>query len=82
MPEPDKRMETVLTGSHECTEAAQMAATIQNSLKVALRIRMKEALKCLDAEAIARQSKAVTAKVKSDLGYRRYQLSALSSSSP
>ncbi|KAH8240366.1 hypothetical protein KR038_010676 [Drosophila bunnanda] len=45
-----------------------MAATIQNSLKVALRKTMKDALKGLDAEAIARQSKAVTAKVKSYSG--------------
>lgn len=59
-------METVRTGSLECAvddPAAGMAATIQNTLKVALRKRMKDALKGIDAEAIARQSQAVTAKV-------------------
>ncbi|KAH8254371.1 hypothetical protein KR032_009695 [Drosophila birchii] len=49
-----------------------MAATIQNSLKVALRKTMKDALKGVDAEAIARQSKAVTAKVKSYQGVKGY----------
>ncbi|XP_020801319.1 5-formyltetrahydrofolate cyclo-ligase [Drosophila serrata] len=72
MPVPDKRMETVLTGSYECSEA-QMAATIQNSLKVALRKTMKDALKGLDAEAIARQSKAVTTKVLQSEVFRQAQ---------
>ncbi|KAI8038684.1 hypothetical protein M5D96_008592 [Drosophila gunungcola] len=65
MPGLESQMETVLTGSPECAvqvPASGMAATIQNTLKVALRKRMKDALKNLDTEAIARQSRAVTAK--------------------
>ncbi|KAH8333409.1 hypothetical protein KR074_001812 [Drosophila pseudoananassae] len=40
-----------------------MAATIQNTVKAALRKRIKDTLKCLDPENIVRQSQAVTAKV-------------------
>ncbi|XP_034652115.1 5-formyltetrahydrofolate cyclo-ligase [Drosophila subobscura] len=50
-----------------------MASTIQNSLKVALRKRMKDALKRLDAESIKRQSHAVTAKVLQSEAFRQAQ---------
>ncbi|EDW92311.1 5-formyltetrahydrofolate cyclo-ligase [Drosophila yakuba] len=76
MPGPRRQMETVRTGSHECAvddPATGMAATIQNSLKVALRKRIKDALKGIDAEAIARQSQAVTSKVLQSEVFRQAQ---------
>ncbi|KAH8373092.1 hypothetical protein KR009_011666 [Drosophila setifemur] len=50
-----------------------MAATRQNRLKVALRKRMKDALKCLKPEVIARQSQAVTAKVLTNQAFQQAQ---------
>ncbi|KAH8414685.1 hypothetical protein KR009_004149, partial [Drosophila setifemur] len=50
-----------------------MAATTQNRLKVALRKRMKDALKCLKPEVIARQSQAVTAKVLTNQAFQQAQ---------
>ncbi|EDW09443.1 5-formyltetrahydrofolate cyclo-ligase [Drosophila mojavensis] len=48
-------------------------AAIQNSLKVALRKRMKEVLSCLTPEIIARQSEAVTERVLRNEAFRQAQ---------
>ncbi|KAH8299514.1 hypothetical protein KR044_002163 [Drosophila immigrans] len=50
-----------------------MAATIQNSLKVALRERMKQLLGCITPEARNQQSQAVTAKVLQNEAFRQAQ---------
>ncbi|XP_034479949.1 5-formyltetrahydrofolate cyclo-ligase [Drosophila innubila] len=50
-----------------------MAASIQNSLKVALRKRMKQLLGCITPESRAKQSQAVTAKVLQNEAFRQAQ---------
>ncbi|XP_060651886.1 5-formyltetrahydrofolate cyclo-ligase [Drosophila sulfurigaster albostrigata] len=50
-----------------------MAASIQNSLKVALRKRMKQLLSCITPEARQQQSQAVTAKVLQNEAFRQAQ---------
>ncbi|XP_017147616.1 5-formyltetrahydrofolate cyclo-ligase [Drosophila miranda] len=74
-----RQLQTVFTGLDECVsiasdkDKARMASTIQNGLKVALRKSMKDALKCLEPEAIKRQSHAVTAKVLQSEAFRQAQ---------
>ncbi|XP_068143757.1 probable 5-formyltetrahydrofolate cyclo-ligase [Drosophila tropicalis] len=50
-----------------------MASTIQNTVKVALRKRMKEVIKGISPEAIAEQSRAVTLKVLESEAFRLAQ---------
>ncbi|XP_016988156.1 5-formyltetrahydrofolate cyclo-ligase [Drosophila rhopaloa] len=73
MPALERQMGTVLTGSHERAVQDPPAgmATFQNTLKIALRKRMKDALKSLDSESIVRQSRAVTAKVLQSESFRQ-----------
>ncbi|XP_033250953.1 5-formyltetrahydrofolate cyclo-ligase-like isoform X1 [Drosophila miranda] len=74
-----RQLQTDFTGLDECVsiasdkDKARMASTIQNGLKVALRKSMKDALKCLEPEAIKRQSHAVTAKVLQSESFRQAQ---------